>query len=109
MAVVEQLPRELTGRDAGETKITAVRADIREDSSERPALFIVLVLSDPPKGADTWPVEDLWSLRRIVRDVMVKLEDEGDLRGTPWFVVFETKDHELLDSDDTAEQLEVDG
>jgi hypothetical protein len=109
MVAAEQLPGRLTDQYAGETTITAVRADVREDSSERPALFVSLVLSDPPKGADTWPVDDLWALRRIVRDVMVEIEAEGELRGLPWFVVFESKDHEKLDADDIDELLESDG
>jgi len=107
MAVAEQLPRELTDQSAGKTRIEEVRVEVRQDSSERPALSIVLVLSDPPKGAETWPIDDLWALRRLVRDAMA--ETEAELNGMPWFVVFESKSHEPLDPEDTAEQLDVDG
>jgi hypothetical protein len=109
MVVAEQLPQKLTDQYAGDTRITAVRADVREDSSERPALFVSLVLSDPPEGADTWPVDDLWTLRRIVRDVMAEIEAEGELHGLPWFVVFESARDELLDWEDIDEQLDADG
>jgi hypothetical protein len=74
MVVAEQLPRELAGQNAGKTTVKDVRVDLREDSSGRPALFVVLVLSEPPKGADTWPVDDLWKLRRVVRDAKAKIE-----------------------------------
>src|SRR5690242_14050801 len=105
MAVAEQLPRALKDQNAGETWIKEVRVDVREDSSERSALFVVLVLSDPPHGAETWPVDDLWALRRIVREAMTELQPE--LPEMPWYVVFESKDHEVLDAGDTSEQLDT--
>ena len=113
MTVAELLPNELEGQHAGETKVREVRVDVREDSSGRTALFVVLVLSEPPRGADTWPVDDLWALRRAVREAKSKIEEEGTQTPVagelPWFVVFESKDHELLDAEDLDEQLDSDG
>lgn len=107
MAVAERLPDALQDQYSGKTRINGVRVDVREDSSERPALFVVLVLSDPPADAETWPVDDLWGLRRIVRDTMTELEP--DLPEMPWYVVFESRDHEVLDAGDTDELLDADG
>ncbi len=108
MAVMEQLPdalKSLAGQEAGETKVKTVRAEEREDSSGARALFIVLVLSDPPAQQDTWPVDDLWELRTKVREAVAQSESIGE----PWFVVFEPEHPGELDSDDLSESLDADG
>jgi hypothetical protein len=104
MATVERLPPALKDKSAGATIIKDVRVDVREDSSDRLALFIVLVLSDPPRGLETWPVDDLWALRREVRRAVAEKIPDLDM---PWFVVFEPEHPELLDEDD--ESLDVEG
>ena len=111
MVVVEQLPHELEGLHAGETVVKRARAVPREDSSGRPALFVVLVLSAPPKGADTWPIDDLWKLRHMVSDAKARVEAraESGARELPWYVVFESEYDELLDAEDIGEQLDADG
>jgi hypothetical protein len=105
MAVAEQLPYSLKDRAEGTTRIEEVRVEMREDSSDRMALFVVLVLSDPPPGRETWPVEDLWALRRAVRQAISETEPELSL---PWFVIFEPETTESLDLGDINEQLDVD-
>lgn len=97
MATVERLPPALKDKSVGATIIKDVRAEIREDSSDRLALFVVLVLSDPPKGLDTWPVDDLWGLRREVRKAVAQRLPELDM---PWFVVFEPEHPDLPDDDE---------
>ena len=70
MAVMEQVPdalKELAGQETGQTTVKADTVEEREDSSGERALYIVLTLSDPPRGEDTWPVDDLWALRSKVR------------------------------------------
>lgn len=107
MAVMEQIPdalKQLKGQEAGKTRVKAVRAEEREDSSGQCALFIVLVLSDPAKDQDTWPVDDLWGLRSKVRQAVV---DAGTI-AEPWFVVFEPENQGELDSDDLGELLDAD-
>ena len=104
MATVERLPPALKDKSAGATIIKDVRVDVREDSSDRLALFIVLVLSDPPRGLETWPVDDIWALRREVRSAVAEKIPDLDM---PWFVVFEPEHPELLDEDD--ESLDVEG
>lgn len=44
MTVAEMLPAALRNRRTGKTEIEDVRVEIREDASEREALFITLVL-----------------------------------------------------------------
>jgi hypothetical protein len=97
MATVEQLPPALKDKSAGATIIKDVRVEVREDSSDRMALFVVLVLSDPPNGLETWPVDDLWELRRTVRVAVIERLPDLDM---PWFIVFEPEHPDLLDEDD---------
>jgi hypothetical protein len=97
MATVERLPPALKDKSAGATIIKDVRVEVREDSSDRQALFVVLVLSDPPKRLETWPVDDLWELRREVRKVVAERLPKLDM---PWFIVFEPEHPDLLDEDD---------
>ncbi len=112
MVVAEQLPNELKGGHVGKTVVRSARVEAREDSSERPALAIVLVL-DPPADGDTWPVEDLWQLKETAAEAKLKVErrfraehgvDPPDL---PWFVEFESTRDELLDWEDIDESLDA--
>ena len=96
MATVEQLPEALRSKSAGATIIKEVRVDFREDSGDRLALFVVLVLTDPPDQG-TWPVDDLWELRRVVRETIAEQAPDLDM---PWYVVFEPEHPDLLDEDD---------
>jgi hypothetical protein len=108
MAVLEQVPdalKELEGQGAGQTRVKAVRVEERDDSSGQRALYIVLVLSDPPAGQDTWPVDDLWALRSRVRAAVATSESITE----PWFVMFEPEHPGELDSGDLSEQLDADG
>jgi hypothetical protein len=107
MAVMEQLPdalRALAGQEVGKTRVKAIRVEEREDSSGQRALYIVLVLSDPPAEQDTWPVDDLWALRSKVRTAVATIESITE----PWFVMFEPEHPGELDSDDLGEQLDAD-
>jgi hypothetical protein len=92
MATVEQLPPALRGQSVG---ATIVRVDMRADSSDRLALFVVLVLANPPEGFDHWPVEDLWELRRRVLAAIAERVPHLDV---PWYVVFEPEHPELGDN-----------
>lgn len=101
MVVTEQLPEKLRDRYAGQTKVKDVKVEFREDSSEEPAVFLILVLSDPPAGAETWPIDDLWELRRITREVISNLKAQLEPNWEmPWFVSFEPENPELLADDD---------
>ncbi|MGB0872880.1 MAG: hypothetical protein ACPGYP_07060 [Solirubrobacterales bacterium] len=92
-AVLEKkIPAALEGKSAGKTFIRDVRVELREDSDDRVAAFVVLVLSDPPQGMDAWDVEDLWELRRIVRGAINDKLPDLDM---PWYVVFEPENPEL--------------
>lgn len=101
MVALEELRPGLKDREAGQTIIRDVRVDVQEDSSGAQAIFVVLVLGDPPAGSDTWPIDDLLALRTLVRDLMAS----RDLP-MPWYVTFEPEHPELLESED--DQLELD-
>jgi hypothetical protein len=103
MATVERLPDALRDRTAGSTRVIAARVRDGEDSEGRPALFVTLVLSDPQ--GDTWPVDDLWELRRDVQSVISKVNPDLE---TPWFIAFEPEHAEQQEPDDTREQVEAD-
>jgi hypothetical protein len=66
----------------GNLRVVSVHVLRGEDSEGQPALFIEPTLTDPPEEAGTWPVDDIWQLRRLVRDALNGLEGI-DL---PWFV-----------------------
>lgn len=101
MLVTEQLPEKLRDRYAGATKVKDVKVEFREDSSEQPALFVILVLSDPPANNETWPIDDLWEIRRFAQQAMDDLTERWEPNWeTPWFVSFEPENPELLTDDD---------
>jgi hypothetical protein len=101
MVVADRLPGELRNRNAGVTYVKDVKVELREDSSEEPAFFVVLVLSDPPTGHESWPIDDLWALRRITREVIDEIKEELEPNwNLPWFIVFEPEHPELLNDDD---------
>jgi hypothetical protein len=107
MAVVDLLSDRLKDQEAGSIQVKDARIEVRDDPSGEAGLVIVLVLSDPPPGAETWPVDDLWELRRIVRDVVAEVGLSPD--NMPWSVAFESEDHGELEPEDTTEQLDADG
>lgn len=100
MVVADRLPGELRDRNAGVTVVKDVVIEIREDSDGETAVFVVLKLSDPPHGEDSWPIDDLWALRRITRETIDRLKAEREPAwNLPWFIVFEPE-HPLLHDDD---------
>lgn len=72
--LLDDLPPELKSRAEGATKVAQVRevvSHLREgDDDDATTIVLTFVLADPPAGMDTWPVEELWELRRIARDVV---------------------------------------
>jgi hypothetical protein len=43
----------------------------KEDDGSTTIVF-TFVLADPPDGMETWPVDELWELRRVAREVVPK-------------------------------------
>ena len=105
MPTVEELPAALTNQEAGGTRVVGARVSYREDSEGEPAVFVELILSDPPAGMDTWPVEDVWALRRAVREAIENLDPELDMS---WFISLAPEREEELDPEDTGGQVEID-
>jgi hypothetical protein len=102
MAVIDAIRPAMKDQTVGNTPVRDVRVETREDSFGEPAMFVVLVLADPPVGADSWPIDDLRAMKHWVRDFLSKLEID-----IPWFVVFEPEhqdpDHEQLHLGDLGE------
>jgi hypothetical protein len=92
----------LVGREAGSTRIIGVHVRQGEDSDGQPAVFVDLLLTNPPGDRDTWPVDDIWTLREIVRETISGLPVEG-----PWFIRFAPEDAGELEPEDTKEQIPV--
>lgn len=102
--MIEQLHEAL--RDAhlaaGNTAVTDVQVRRGPDSSGESAIFIDLTLSNPAQSGETWPVEDIWELRRKIRNVVWHVYPEDfDL---PWFVSLQPEEPgELAPEDADAE------
>lgn len=72
-AILDDLPPVLKSRAEGATKIALLRdvvPRVRAEDDGTRTLVLTFVLADPPDGMDTWPVDELWELRRIAREVV---------------------------------------
>jgi hypothetical protein len=71
--MLDDLPPALKRRAEGTTEVALVRDVISrvhtEDDGTR-TIVLTWVLADPPSGMDTWPIEELWELRRVAREVV---------------------------------------
>lgn len=71
--VLDDLPLALKARAEGATKVAVVREvipGVRVDDDGARTIVLTFVLADPPEGLETWPVEDLWELRRVAREIV---------------------------------------
>jgi hypothetical protein len=62
----EQLAQWVRGQRFGPVEVVHATQRVEADADDVPAIFLVLVLNDPPDGSETWPLEDVLSLRRSV-------------------------------------------
>lgn len=90
--------------EEGETRVVDARARVTEDSEGAPAVHIELTLTTPPPGRETWPVEDIWALRRTVRDIMLELDPEST---TAWFLTFLPEGREEFAPEDAEDEIEL--
>lgn len=62
-------------RKIGGTSVSVVDAETRElfDGEGEPFVRVVLTLSDPPAGADTWPVDEVQEIWSEVQDLAYTL------------------------------------
>jgi hypothetical protein len=107
VATVERINDALSERGfvMGRTRVVAVRSRLTQDPSGDDAIVIKLVLADPPADLETWPVEDLWSIREGVSQLIRDVDPEGT---TPWLISFESEDAGDLDPEDTAGEVQID-
>lgn len=101
--VEETLTHRLRDLEAGGTRVLDAHVRHGEDSEGEPALFLELTLTNPPEGSGTWPVDDIWDLRRRVRDIVAHLNEIDQ----PWFIAFRPRDTEDFAPEDTGEQLDI--
>jgi hypothetical protein len=99
-AVLEERLQRL---QSGTTRVLSATVRRREDSEGEPALFLELTLSDPPRGEETWPTDDIWALRRQIRDVVAGADELTE----PWFIRFQPEHPGELEPTDLDEQLDV--
>jgi hypothetical protein len=108
-AVADRLPDELRHSQVGKTEIRDVDVRFQEDSSGQLALYLVLTLANPPRGQSTWPVDDLWALRRSALQAKTRLETQHkETIDMPWFVVFEPEKPGALEDEDLREVVALD-
>jgi hypothetical protein len=108
MVVADRLSNELKEHQAGRTEVRNASVRFEEDASGQEALYIVLTLANPTRGQATWPVDDLWALRRDVLDI--KTRAEHDLKepiSLPWFVVFEPEKPSDLEDEGLREIIDL--
>ncbi len=120
---LDEISPALKRRAQGATEIAQLRevvSDVRHDDDGGTTIVLTFVLADPPAGADTWPVDELWELRRIAREVVPKVmatslenaaRERGvsieDLPSIDWAVEFKPEHMPSLAPDD--ESLEFEG
>ncbi len=98
-----ELEGKLQGLKSGTTEVLSAKVRHEADSEGEPALFLELTLTNPPPGEETWPIDDIWALRRKVRDVVASIGDVTE----PWFIRFYPKDPGELEPSDLEEQLDL--
>jgi hypothetical protein len=85
------------GRVFGRIRIEDAGIYLDDDANGLTAVFLDLTLSNPPDGADTWPIDDVLALHDALN------EDARRLRfGLPWHVRLSAVDEEPLDDEDDA-------
>lgn len=66
-AAGQELASVIKGWSSGGVEVRDVHYDIAEDRDGIPSINLTVVLADPPAGTDTWPLEEILPLRRVVR------------------------------------------
>lgn len=91
-ALFDLLTKELSGRQVDSTQVKSVDLTRGRDADGSTALFVRLVLADPPEGTDTWPVDDVQHLRLLVRNAVLQMLHEEQVR---WYVSFDSEAAEV--------------
>ena len=98
---VDELSAALKGARVGQTSVRDVRTRIDLNAAGEYGLFVRFVLENPL--AETWPIDDLWELRKRVRE---HLADRDPGFGMPWYISFEPESEEWP-ADDGANAIEA--
>jgi hypothetical protein len=100
---LRQQAEQLRGQVApGETRVVEVQVRAGEDADGERALYVELKLANPSGDRETWPVEDVWELRRRLRDAVAHLGAD-----IPWFIVVEPEDPGELDPEDAEQEIDA--
>jgi len=63
----------MRGRRSHDVTVVDVETELRYDRDGDEYLLVELVLSAPPAGSETWPVDDTYQLRAEARDEAARL------------------------------------
>jgi len=108
MVVTDRLSDELRAHQAGKTEVRDAKVRFEVDASGEEALYVVLTLANPTRGQATWPIDDLWALRRHVLEIKTRLErDLNEPVELPWFVVFEPERASDLEDEGLREIIDL--
>jgi hypothetical protein len=71
--VAAELARAVRGTRSGDVEVLDVETERRFDRGDEEYLLVVLVLSEPKRGAATWPVDDVYEIRMNARNQAAEL------------------------------------
>jgi hypothetical protein len=77
----EQLRESASRLRSGTVSVLDAALTFEPDTYGGELVVLHLTLSDPPLGADTWPIDDLLEIYRIIDDTAIALE-----LSLPWHV-----------------------
>jgi len=89
------LARERVGR----LQPIEVDAHVDEDADGDTAWFLIVVLADPPTGAQTWPIDDIVEYQKRARDKALELSVPW-----PWHLRFRPQT-DAPQEEDTEEEV----
>ena len=103
MARVESAVREVAGEllgfvrglDVGSLDVRRAALRLDEGAFGDDTLFIDVTLADPPAGSETWPVDDVLELHRLIADKAIALE-----LPVPWHVTLRQETPEEPEPED---------
>jgi hypothetical protein len=89
----------------GSTRVLDAR--LREDANSfgEDAIFVELALTNPSDDV-TRRVEEIWELRRRVRDVMTEYREHRPPE-LPWYIAYTSEDPGEFAPEDTEEQISL--
>lgn len=73
---IERIASELEGFESGSVSVRFAEGRLSADEEGEAVTRFSLVVSDPPSGSETWPLDDLQDVRRHVRGLVMSAADD---------------------------------